>query len=191
MPWPACRVYVLSLTPLTWMKYRVLSSSMAFSHLSVSASIVTVLYSQLSLYLSFCLFQERCFPCGTAHTSLPKSLPAHILLQWSRCLFSFLKYGNYCSFVLLVVSFGHNIFSLSELWFVSDAILRFAGSGLVMESVLVRPLLGKLCCAYWITDLKGSSSFVLRHIPAAIKYIPYQCRILSPVDLSLVYIGLC
>ena len=38
-----------------WMKYRVLSSSMAFSHLSVSASIVTAYTASLSLYLSFAI----------------------------------------------------------------------------------------------------------------------------------------
>ena len=143
----------LSFTPLTWMKYRVLSSSMAFSHLSVSASIVTAYIASLSLYLSFCHFQERCFLAARHTPACPKVYQYIFFCNGVGVYFLFLRYAGMLVAALLpwlCLSALHNIFFFIRALIRSDAALLFAvaGSGLVMERRSIRPLLGNFCCAY-------------------------------------------
>ena len=97
----------LSLTPLTWMKYWVLSSSMAFSHLSVSASIVTAYIASLSLYLSFAFFRKGVSLRHGTHQLAQKSTSTYSSAMESVFIFFFEICGNAsCSFAPMVVSLG-------------------------------------------------------------------------------------
>ena len=98
----------LSFTPLTWMKYRVLSSSMAFSHLSVSASIVTAYIASLSLYLSFAIFRKGVSLRHGTHQLAQKVYQYIFFCNGVGVYFLFFEIcGNAsCSFAPMVVSFG-------------------------------------------------------------------------------------
>ena len=84
-----------------------LASSMAFSHLSVSASIVTAYIASLSLYLSFAIFRKGVSLRHGTHQLAQKSTSTYSSAMESVFIFFFEICGNAsCSFAPMVVSLG-------------------------------------------------------------------------------------